>query len=282
MEYTKLNNGMQMPMLGYGVFQIPDEQTAQCVADALSVGYRLIDTAQAYANEKGVGDGIRRSCVSRSDIFLVDKIWMSHYDYDAAKASIDRSLQLLGTDYIDLMLLHQPFGDVYGAYRAMTDAHREGKIRALGVSNFPADRFIDLASHVEIKPAVNQVEANVFNQEPGLQKWLDRWGTRMMGWGPLAEGKNGFFTNPVLEAIGKKHGKSVAQVALRFLLQLGIIIIPKSVKIERMKQNFDLFDFTLDADDMAAISKLDTGKPFIIGSHEDPDVVEWFMQFIKD
>lgn len=269
-------------MLGYGVFQIPDEQTAKCVADALSVGYRLIDTAQAYANEKGVGDGIRRSGVSRSDIFLVDKIWMSHYDYDAAKASIDRSLQLLDTDYIDLMLLHQPFGDVYGAYRAMTDAHREGKIRALGVSNFPADRFIDLANHVEIKPAVNQVEANVFNQEPGLQKWLDRWGTRMMGWGPLAEGKNGFFTNPVLEAIGKKHGKSVAQVALRFLLQLGIIIIPKSVKIERMKQNFDLFDFTLDADDMAAIRRLDTGKPFIIGSHEDPEVVEWFMQFIKD
>jgi oxidoreductase len=282
MEYTKLNNGMEMPMLGYGVFQIPDEQTAQCVADALSVGYRLIDTAQAYGNEKGVGEGIKRSGVSRSDIFLVDKVWMSHYDYDGAKASIDRSLQLLGTDYIDLMLLHQPFGDVYGAYRAMTDAHREGKIHALGVSNFPADRFIDFASHVEIAPAVNQVEANVFNQEPGLQKWLDEWGTRMMGWGPLAEGKNGFFTNPVLEAIGKKYGKSVAQVALRFLLQLGIIIIPKSVKIERMRQNFDLFDFTLDADDMAAIKKLDTGKPFIIGSHEDPEVVKWFMQFIKD
>ena len=255
MEYTKLNNGMEMPMLGYGVFQIPDEQTAQCVADALSVGYRLIDTAQAYGNEKGVGEGIKRSGVSRSDIFLVDKVWMSHYDYDGAKASIDRSLQLLGTDYIDLMLLHQPFGDVYGAYRAMTDAHREGKIHALGVSNFPADRFIDFASHVEIAPAVNQVEANVFNQEPGLQKWLDEWGTRMMGWGPLAEGKNGFFTNPALEAIGKKYGKSVAQVALRFLLQLGIIIIPKSVKIERMRQNFDLFDFTLDADDMAAIKK---------------------------
>lgn len=282
MEYTKLNNGMEMPMLGYGVFQIPDEQTAQCVADALSVGYRLIDTAQAYGNEKGVGEGIKRSGVSRSDIFLVDKVWMSHYDYDGAKASIHRSLQLLGTDYIDLMLLHQPFGDVYGAYRAMTDAHREGKIHALGVSNFPADRFIDFASHVEIAPAVNQVEANVFNQEPGLQKWLDEWGTRMMGWGPLAEGKNGFFTNPVLEAIGKKYGKSVAQVALRFLLQLGIIIIPKSVKIERMRQNFDLFDFTLDADDMAAIKKLDTGKPFIIGSHEDPEVVKWFMQFIKD
>lgn len=282
MEYTKLNNGMEMPMLGYGVFQIPDEQTAQCVADALSVGYRLIDTAQAYGNEKGVGEGIKRSGVSRSDIFLVDKVWMSHYDYDGAKASIDRSLQLLGTDYIDLMLLHQPFGDVYGAYRAMTDAHREGKIHALGVSNFPADRFIDFASHVEIAPAVNQVEANVFNQEPGLQKWLDEWGTRMMGWGPLAEGKNGFFTNPVLEAIGKKYGKSVAQVALRFLLQLGIIIIPKSVKIERMRQNFDLFDFTLDADDVAAIKKLDTGKPFIIGSHEDPEVVKWFMQFIKD
>lgn len=282
MEYTKLNNGMEMPMLGYGVFQIPDEQTAQCVADALSVGYRLIDTAQAYGNEKGVGEGIKRSGVSRSNIFLVDKVWMSHYDYDGAKASIDRSLQLLGTDYIDLMLLHQPFGDVYGAYRAMTDAHREGKIHALGVSNFPADRFIDFASHVEIAPTVNQVEANVFNQEPGLQKWLDEWGTRMMGWGPLAEGKNGFFTNPVLEAIGKKYGKSVAQVALRFLLQLGIIIIPKSVKIERVRQNFDLFDFRLDADDMAAIKKLDTGKPFIIGSHEDPEVVKWFMQFIND
>ena len=276
METVKLNNGVEMPALGYGVFQIPEAETQRCVADALSVGYRLIDTAQL---EEGVGAGIRQSGVARGDIFLVDKIWFSRYPYEKAKASIDESLRKLGTDYIDLMLLHQPFGDVYGAYRAMEDAMKEGKLRAIGVSNFMSDRFIDLASQVETPPAVNQVEANVFNQESGMFQYLKPFGTHMMGWGPLAEGKNGLFTNPVLTSIGEKYGKSVAQVALRFLLQLGIIVIPKSTKPERMRQNLDVFDFTLSTDDMAAIRKLDTGKPFIIGSHEDPEVVKWFMQY---
>lgn len=279
MDKVKLNNGVEMPMLGYGVFQIPDAETQRCVADALSVGYRLIDTAQLYMNEEGVGAGIRQSGVDRHDIFIVDKIWFSRYSYDKAKAQIDESLRKLGTDYIDLMLLHQPYGDIFGAYRAMEDAMKEGKLRAIGVSNFLSDRFIDLASQVDIPPAVNQVEANVFNQESGMFKYLKPFGTRMMGWGPLAEGKNGFFTNPVLASIGAKYGKSVAQVALRFLLQLGIIVIPKSTGIERMRQNIDVFDFTLSPDDIDEIRKLDTGMPFIIGSHEDPELVEWFMQY---
>ena len=279
MDIIKLNNGVEMPQLGYGVFQIPDAETAQCVSEALGVGYRLIDTAQLYMNEVGVGLGMKKSGVPRDQIFLVDKIWFSRYPYDKAKASIDESLQKLGTDYIDLMLLHQPFGDVYGAYRAMEDAMKEGKLRAIGVSNFPSDRFIDLANQVSVVPAVNQIEANVFNQEIEMFQYLKPFGTHMMGWGPLAEGKNGFFTNPVLTAIGQKYGKSVAQVALRFLLQLGIIVIPKSVKPERMKQNLDVFDFALTPDDIEQIKKLDTGKPFILGSHEDPKIVEWFMQY---
>lgn len=279
METVELNNGIEMPMLGYGVFQIPNDETQRCVADALGVGYRLIDTAQMYMNEEGVGAGIKQSGVDRKDIFLVDKLWFSCYPYDKAKAQIDEALRKLGTDYIDLMLLHQPYGDVFGAYRSMEDAMNEGKLRAIGVSNFPADRLIDLASQVDTPPAVNQVEANVFNQESEMFQYLKPFGTHMMGWGPLAEGKNGFFTNPVLTSIGEKYGKSVAQVALRFLLQLGIIMIPKSVKIERMRQNLDVFDFTLTPDDTAAIRKLDTGKPFILGDHEDPKLVLWFMQF---
>lgn len=196
METVKLNNGVEMPMLGYGVFQIPQCETKKCVADALSVGYRLLDTAQMYMNEEGVGAGIRQSGVPRGDIFLVDKLWFSRYPYDKAKAQIDEALSKLGTDYIDQMLLHQPYGDVYGAYRAMEDAMKEGKLRAIGVSNFPADRFIDLASQVDTSPAVNQVEANVFNQESEMFQYLNPFGTHMMGWGPLAEGKNGFFTTP--------------------------------------------------------------------------------------
>ena len=226
METVELNNGIEMPMLGYGVFQIPNDETQRCVADALGVGYRLIDTAQMYMNEEGVGAGIKQSGVDRKDIFLVDKLWFSCYPYDKAKAQIDEALRKLGTDYIDLMLLHQPYGDVFGAYRSMEDAMNEGKLRAIGVSNFPADRLIDLASQVDTPPAVNQVEANVFNQESEMFQYLKPFGTHMMGWGPLAEGKNGFFTNPVLTSIGEKYGKSVAQVALRFLLQLGITMIP--------------------------------------------------------
>ena len=279
METIKLNNGVEMPMLGYGVFQVDPAECERCVSDALSVGYRLIDTAQLYMNEEGVGAAVKKSGIPREEVFLVDKIWFSRYPYEKAMVSIDESLRKLQTDYIDLMLLHQPFGDVFGAYRAMTDAMKEGKIRAIGVSNFFPDRFIDLASQVEVVPAVNQVEVNVFNQQVEAKKYLDEFGTRIMAWGPLAEGKNGFFTNPELTAIGEKYGKSVAQVALRYLIQRGVIVIPKSTKIERMKQNLDVFDFTLNEEEMEDILKLDTGKPFIMGSHEDPEVAKWFMNY---
>lgn len=268
-----------MPMLGYGVFQVAPAECERCVADALSVGYRLIDTAQLYMNEDGVGAAVKKSGIARDEIFLVDKIWFSRYPYEKAIASIDESLRKLQTEYIDLMLLHQPFGDVFGAYRAMQDAMKAGKIRAIGVSNFFPDRFIDLASQVDVVPAVNQVEVNVFNQQVEAKKYLDEFGTRIMAWGPLAEGKNGFFSNPMLTSIGEHHGKSVAQVALRYLLQRGVIVIPKSTKIERMRQNLDVFDFTLTDDEMAEILKLDTGKPCIMGSHEDPEVTKWFMGY---
>lgn len=276
MKTVKLNNGVEMPQIGYGVYQVSPEECERCVSDALSVGYRMIDTAQAYHNEEGVGAAVAKSGISRDKLFLVSKIWISNYGYDKAKASIDESLRKLGTDYIDLMLLHQPFCDRYGAYRAMEDAYREGKLRAIGVSNFYPDHFIDLASNVDTVPAVNQVETHVFDQQIAAQKYMTEFGTHIMAWAPLAEGLNGFFTNPVLEEIGHKYGKSVAQVALRWLIQRGVIIIPKSTHRERMEQNIDIFDFELSADDMAAIAALDTGKSLFF-DHHDPEVVKMFM-----
>lgn len=276
MKTVILNNGVEMPQIGYGVYQVSPEECERCVSDALSVGYRMIDTAQAYHNEEGVGAAVAKSGISRDKLFLVSKIWISNYGYDKAKASIDESLRKLGTDYIDLMLLHQPFCDRYGAYRAMEDAYREGKLRAIGVSNFYPDHFIDLASNVDIVPAVNQVETHVFGQQIAAQKYMTEFGTHIMAWAPLAEGRNGFFTNPVLEEIGHKYGKSVAQVALRWLIQRGVIIIPKSTHRERMEQNIDIFDFELSADDMAAIAALDTGKSLFF-DHHDPEVVKMFM-----
>ena len=251
MNKIMLNNGVEMPQIGYGVYQVSPEECERCVGDALAVGYRMIDTAQAYRNEEGVGAAVARSGIRRDDIFLVSKIWISNYGYEKAKASIDESLRRLRTDYIDLMLLHQPFCDRYGAYRAMEDALREGKLRAIGVSNFYPDHFIDLASNVDVVPAVNQVETHVFDQQIEPERYMAEFGTRVMAWAPLAEGRNGFFTNPVLEAIGRKYGKSVAQVALRWLLQRGVIIIPKSVHRERMEQNLDIMDFELSADALA-------------------------------
>lgn len=276
MKTVILNNGVEMPQIGYGVYQVSPEECERCVSDALSVGYRMIDTAQAYHNEEGVGAAVAKSGISRDKLFLVSKIWISNYGYDKAKASIDESLRKLGTDYIDLMLLHQPFCDRYGAYRAMEDAYREGKLRAIGVSNFYPDHFIDLASNVDTVPAVNQVETHVFDQQIAAQKYMTEFGTHIMAWAPLAEGRNGFFTNPVLEEIGHKYGKSVAQVALRWLIQRGVIIIPKSTHRERMEQNLDIFDFELSADDMAAIAALDTGKSLFF-DHHDPEVVKMFM-----
>lgn len=276
MEKIKLSNGVEMPQIGYGVYQVSPSECERCVSDALKVGYRMIDTAQAYNNEEGVGAAVAKSGLGRDEVFLVSKVWISNYGYEKAKASIDGSLRKLGTDYIDLMLLHQPFCDRYGAYRALEEAYREGKLRAIGVSNFYPDHFIDLAENVEIKPMVNQVETHVFNQQTAAQKYMEDYGCRIMSWGPLAEGRNNFFSNPVLEAIGARYGKSVAQVALRWLVQQGVIIIPKSVHIERMEQNLDIFDFTLSEEDMQAIGKLDTGKSLFF-DHHDPEVVKMFM-----
>ncbi len=276
MNTVTLNNGVVMPQIGYGVYQVSPAECERCVSDALSVGYRMIDTAQAYHNEEGVGAAVKKSGIARDELFLVSKVWISNYGFDKAKASIDESLRKLGTDYIDLMLLHQPFCDRYGAYRALEAAYKEGKVRAIGVSNFYPDHFIDLASNVEIVPAVNQVETHVFDQQIEAQGYMKEFGTHMMAWAPLAEGRNNFFTNPVLEAIGKKYGKSVAQVALRWLIQRDVIIIPKSVHVERMQQNLDIFDFELSQEDMTAIAALDT-KQSLFFNHHAPEVVKMFM-----
>ncbi len=275
MNTVKLNNGIEMPQMGYGVYQVSPAECERCVSDALSVGYRMIDTAP-YHNEEGVGNAVRRSGIGRREIFLVSKVWISNYGYERAKASIDESLRRLQTDYIDLMLLHQPFCDRYGAYRALEEAYKEGKLRAIGVSNFYPDHFIDLASNMEIVPAVNQVETHVFNQQREPQRIMEEFGTRIMSWGPLAEGRNGFFTNPLLAEIGARYGKSVPQVALRWLIQSGVIIIPKSTHIERMRQNIDIFDFALSDEEMAAIATLDTGRSLFF-DHHDAETARMFM-----
>ena len=276
MEHIKLSNGVKIPQLGYGVYQVTPEECERCVSDALSVGYRMIDTAQAYHNEEGVGNAVKKSSIARDEVFIVSKVWISNYGYEKAKASIDESLRKLQTEYIDLMLLHQPFCDRYGAYRALEEAYREGKLRAIGVSNFYPDHLIDLASNVEVKPMVNQVETHVFDQQVEAQKYMDELDCRIMSWGPLAEGRNGFFTNELLGEIGKKYGKSIPQVALRWLLQRGVIIIPKSTHKERMAENLNLFDFELTPEDMAQIQILDTGKSLFF-DHHDGEVTKMFM-----
>lgn len=278
METIRLNNGVEMPQMGYGVYQVSPSECERCVSDALRTGYRLIDTAQAYHNEEGVGNAVRKSGIDRRDIFLVSKIWISNYGYKKAKRSIDESLNRLQTDYIDLMLLHQPFCDRYGAYQALEEAYKEGKLRAIGVSNFYPDHFIDLASNVEIIPAVNQVETHVFNQQIAPQKIMKEFGTQIMSWGPFAEGRNAFFTNPLLKKIGEKYGKSVAQVALRWLIQRDVVVIPKSTHIERMRQNIDIFNFSLSDEDMSAIATLDTGKSLFF-DHHDAETTRLFMSW---
>lgn len=276
MDYVTLNNGVKMPKLGYGVYQTPPEETERCVLDAIRIGYRSIDTAQAYGNEEGVGNAIVKCGLPREDLFITTKIWISNYGYEKAKASIEESLKKLQTGYIDLPLLHQPFGDYYGAYRAMEEAYKEGKVRAIGVSNFYPDRYLDIFHFSEIKPAVNQVETHVFQQQKAAKKYMEKHGTQIMSWGPFAEGKNDYFQNPVLKEIGAQYGKSVAQVALRFLLQSDVVVIPKSTHENRMKENFDVFDFALTEEDMKKIQALDTGKSLFF-SHYDPETVEWFM-----
>ena len=278
MKNIQLNNGVQMPLLGYGVYQVDPKECERCVSDAISVGYRMIDTAQIYRNEEGVGNAIKKSGIDRKEFFIVTKVWVSNAGYEKAKASIETSLHKLQTDYIDLLLIHQPFGDYYGSYRAMEEAYKEGKVRAIGVSNFYADRYLDLAYHCEIKPAVNQMETHVFYQQQDLQELMKKYDTKLMSWGPFAEGKNDFFANPTLNAIGEKYQKSAAQVALRYLLQRDIICIPKSVRKERMEQNLNVFDFQLSAEDMNQIAALDT-KQTLFDSHQAPAFVEMILQY---
>lgn len=280
METIKLYNGVEMPVLGYGVYQVTPEECERCVADAISVGYRMIDTAQAYQNEEGVGNAVTKCGVPRNELFIVTKVWISNAGYEKAKASIDESLRKLRTDYIDLLLIHQPFNDYYGTYRAMEEAYREGKVRAIGVSNFYPDRFIDIAEFIEIKPMVNQVETHVFNQQRVPQEIMKKYGCQIMSWGPFAEGRNDFFTNPQLTAIGEKYGKSVAQTALRFLIQRGVIVIPKSTHKERMVQNMDVFDFTLSDEDMNVIAGLDKAESLFF-SHYDPETVTFLTSLGK-
>lgn len=279
MEYTTLNNGVKMPMLGYGVYQTPPEDTERCVLDAISIGYRSIDTAQAYGNEEGVGNAIEKCGLPREELFITTKVWISNAGYEKAKASIKESLKKLKTDYVDLLLIHQPFGDYYGTYRAMEEAYKAGKARAIGVSNFYPDRYLDLAHFAEVTPAVNQVETHLFCQQKTAKEYMKKNGTQIMSWGPFAEGKNDYFNTPALKEIGEKHGKTTAQVALRFLLQSGVVLIPKSVHKNRMQENFDIFDFTLNEEEMKQLEALDGGKSLFF-SHYDPQTVEWFISFI--
>lgn len=279
MIYKTLNNNVKMPQLGFGVFQTPIDETKRAVLDAIEVGYRSFDTAQAYGNEAGVGEAIKESGFPREEFFITTKIWISNAGYERAKASIEESLQKLQTDYIDLLLIHQPFGDYYGTYRAMEEAYKAGKIRAIGVSNFSPNRFIDLQHFVEIKPAVNQIETHIFNQQKETKKYLDKYKCQIESWGPFAEGRNDFFNTPLLKEIGEKHGKSVAQVALRFLIQSDVVVIPKSVRKERMQENFNVFDFELTEEEMKSIEGLDQASS-LFHDHQDPETAERYMSLL--
>ena len=278
MQYTTLSNGIQMPLLGYGVFQVPPQEAERCVADALSVGYRLIDTAQAYFNEEGVGAAIAKSGIPREEIFLVTKVWISNNGEEKAAASIDESLRKLQTDYIDLLLIHQAYGDVFGTWRAMEKAYKAGKIRAIGVSNFQAARFFDFAHYVDIKPMVNQLQCNVLCQQTGIEPILCETDTKMMAWGPLGgQGAEGVVKNPMLAEIGQKYGKTAAQVALRWLTQCGIVAIPKSSHKERMEQNFNIFDFSLTSNEMQHIATLNQEDAGFI-NFQDPGFVKYLIE----
>jgi len=275
MQHVKLNNGVEMPLLGFGVFQVTD--LAECersVADAIETGYRLIDTAASYQNEEAVGKAIKKSDVPREDLFITTKLWIQSNGYDGTKKAFKNSLKRLQLDYLDLYLMHQPFGDVYGEWRAMQDLYKEGTVRAIGVSNFHPDRLIDLIIHNEIVPAVNQVETHPFHQQIETQKFLQENNVQIESWGPFAEGKNNIFHNELLLSIGKKYNKSIAQVVLRWLIQRGVVAIPKSVRKERMAENFNIFDFALSAEDMEAIKALDTNTSSFF-DHRDPAMVKW-------
>jgi 2,5-diketo-D-gluconate reductase A len=269
-----LNNGVKMPLLGFGVFQVPDlEECERSVSEALQAGYRLIDTAAAYGNEEAVGSAIKRGSVPREELFVTTKLWISDAGYESTKQAFERSLQRLQLDYLDLYLIHQPFGDVYGSWRAMQELYRAGRIRAIGVSNFQPDRIMDLIVHNEVVPTVNQIETHPFNQQIETQKFLQENGVQIESWGPFAEGKNNLFANEILVSIAGKYNKSVAQVVLRWLTQRGVVAIPKSVRQERIVENFNIFDFELSPEDMDAIATLDT-KTSLFFDHRDPEVVK--------
>ncbi len=281
MQTVTLNNGVVMPQLGYGVYQVTKDECERCVADALKVGYRLIDTAQSYFNEEEVGRAIAKSGINREEIFLTTKVWIEHYGYRECMESVLESMQKLQVDYLDLCLLHQPFSDVYGAYRALEDLYDEGKIRAIGISNFYPDRMVDIASFARIKPAVNQIEIHPHHQQAEALLWHDKYGVQLEAWAPFGEGRGDMFALPELKAIADKYGKTTAQVILRWHLQRGIVVIPKSVHIERMAENFNVFDFTLTAEDMAAIAALDR-KQSSFFAHTDPAMVEWFVKMVEE
>lgn len=281
MEYVTLNNGVKMPILGYGVYQVTQDECERCVLDALKVGYRSLDTAQSYFNEEQVGSAIKKSGVPREEIFLTTKVWVEHYGYEQTKASVMESMRKLQTDYLDLVLLHQPFSDAYGAYRALEDLYDEGKLRAIGISNFYVDRMVDFASFNRITPMVNQVETHIFNQQKVAKEWMDKYNVQIEAWAPFGEGRGGTFDNPVIMEIAAKYGKTPAQVMLRWHIQRGVVVIPKSTHIERMEENFNVFDFTLSQEDMDAIAALDKAESSFF-SHQDPNMVEWFVKMVEE
>ena len=282
MEYVKLNNGIEMPLISFGVYQIPKEDTKRCVLDAIKSGYRGIDTAQSYFNESEVGDAIVECGVPREELFITTKVWIDHYGYEECKASVEESLRKLKTDYLDLCLLHQPFSDYYGAYRALEELYAEGKIKAIGVSNFYPDRLTDICMFDrKVIPAVNQVEVNPYNAQWVAQENMEKHGVKMEAWAPFGEGRNNLFTNETLVSIGKKYNKSSAQVMLRWLIQRGVIVACKSTHIERMQENINVFDFELTEEDMNSIKTLDTSNSLFF-SHNDPNMVEWFDKIVKE
>lgn len=271
---AKLNNGVEMPILGFGVYQIPDyDECKRAVLDALETGYRLIDTAAAYLNEKAVGDAIKESGINRKELFITTKLWINNAGYENAKKGFEVSMEKLQLDYLDLYLIHQPFGDYYGSWRAMEELYENKKVRAIGVCNFYPDRLMDLAEHNKIKPAINQIETHPFFQREYDNEIMKNYGTQIESWGPFAEGRGDMFTNPILSEIGKKYNKSAAQVILRWLIQRNVVVIPKSVHKERMIENFNIFDFELSADDMNKIKSMDTGKSLFF-SHSDIELVK--------
>lgn len=280
MNTITLSNGVRMPQLGYGVYQVTKDECERCVRDALEVGYRLIDTAQSYFNEEEVGNAIAGSGIPREEIFLTTKVWIEHYGYDAARASVLESMEKLQVDYLDLCLLHQPFGDAYGAYRALEDLYDEGKLRAIGISNFYADRMVDFAAFNRIKPMVNQIEIHPHHQQQESKAWHDKYGVQLEAWAPFGEGRGDMFNLPELKAIADRHGKTVAQVILRWHLQRGIIVIPKSTHKARMEENFRVFDFALTDEEMAQIATLDK-KQSSFFSHTDPNMVKWFVTMVE-